>query len=296
LCENLVALFQPKAQAKGVRLGYALEPGAPERILSDPQRLRQILLNLVGNAVKFTNQGTVTLRVMATDDGASIAFEVEDSGTGIPLGKIPMLFDPFVQADSSTTRQFGGSGLGLAIVSRFVVAMQGSIEVKSTVGEGSVFRVLLPLEVPETIADEPADTSDASAEEVKIPKGLRILLAEDNSVNQMVFQRMLLRLGCEVLTAKNGQEALEIVSEKHVDLILMDCQMPVLDGLEATKELRGMGGKFVTLPVIAITASAMNEDREQCFAAGMNDFLSKPLIFASLEEKIVQWCKVAPPV
>jgi len=285
LCENLVNLFQPKAQANGIDLRYEIDANVPPSILTDPQRLRQILLNLVGNAIKFTERGQVQLRVTATQSPDRISFHVEDTGIGIAADRIPTLFDPFVQADSSTTRRFGGTGLGLAIVSRFVDAMRGSVEVDSELGHGSSFSVHLPLETPveSVAAPEPV------APRKEAPTGLTVLLAEDNAVNQMVFQRMLLRLGCEVLTVSNGSEAIALAQSRHVDLVLMDCQMPVLDGLSATRKLRALGGDFGKLPIIAITASAMAEDREQCMAAGMNDFLSKPLILAALEEKLAQW-------
>ena len=285
LCESLVSLFQPKAEAQGVAIGSVIDEGVPRAILTDPQRLRQILLNLLGNAVKFTEAGEVRLRVSVDAGGGVISFEVKDTGVGIAEENIATLFDPFVQADSSTTRRFGGSGLGLAIVSRFVEAMQGSVGVESEIGKGSVFRVSLPLEAVKEAPAPERPARKASASQV----GLKVLLAEDNAVNQMVFQRMLARLGCEVWVAPDGQEALNIARETEVDLVLMDCQMPVLDGYETTRALRGMGGRFSALPIIAITASAMEEDRQLCLAAGMNDFLSKPLILAALEEKLEQW-------
>jgi CheY-like chemotaxis protein/anti-sigma regulatory factor (Ser/Thr protein kinase) len=281
LSENLIELFRPKAQSQGVELAWSMDPGVPAAILTDPQRLRQILLNLLGNAVKFTEIGKVNLRITSTED--KITFHIEDTGMGIPAEKIPTLFDPFVQADSSTTRRFGGSGLGLAIVSRFVAAMQGSVEVSSVAGQGSTFRVQLPLEIATLapVLPTPSETATAS--------GLTVLLAEDNPVNQMVFLRMLERLGCAVKTANNGQEALSILGQNTVDLVLMDCQMPMLDGYETTLAIRSWGGNFTGLPIIALTASAMESDRQRCFSVGMNDFLSKPLVMANLEQKLAQW-------
>ncbi len=285
LCENLVALFQSKAEAQGIRLKVVLEDSAPKQILSDPQRLRQILLNLIGNAVKFTLQGHVLLRVYCDNASNTISFHVEDTGLGIAQEKIATLFDPFVQADSSTTRKFGGSGLGLAIVHRFVEAMNGSVEVTSTLGSGSTFIARFPLEVAPAL-EAPKKPKAPPAANLG---GLKVLVAEDNPVNQMVFERMLLRLGCQISLAHNGREALSILREQPIDLILMDCQMPEIDGYQTTTELRSWGGPFSTLPVIALTASAMTEDRQRCFDVGMNDFLSKPLMLATLQEKLGQW-------
>jgi signal transduction histidine kinase/ActR/RegA family two-component response regulator len=287
LCENLVALFQPKAEAKGIGLNVILEDSAPKQILSDPQRLRQILLNLIGNAVKFTSEGHVLLRVNSDPVSNTICFHVEDTGLGIPEDKISTLFDPFVQADSSTTRKFGGSGLGLAIVHRFVEAMQGSVEIESEPGRGSTFRARFPLELAPALdsPQKPAALTPGNFE------GLKVLIAEDNPVNQMVFERMLLRLGCQIRLAQNGREALSILREQPIDLILMDCQMPELDGYQTTTELRSWGGSYTSLPIIALTASAMVEDRQRCLDVGMNDFLSKPLILAALQEKLDQWGK-----
>lgn len=292
LGENLLALFRPKADAKGVALRFLVDPAVPEVIYSDPQRLRQILLNLLGNAVKFTASGEVRLRVTANAVEKTISFAVEDTGLGIAPGKIPGLFAPFVQADSSTTRRFGGSGLGLSIVRRFVDAMKGSIEVESELGRGSVFRVILPFDgVPGTNVAAPGPAPLPTPE---VRAGLTVLLAEDNLVNQMVCQKMLARLGCQVVLAKDGREALEALRASQIDMILMDCQMPELDGFQTTRELRAWGGTFEHLPVIALTASAMAEDRQNCFDAGMNDFLSKPLMLSALESAVARWGARAP--
>ncbi len=292
LCETLVALFTAKAEAKGVSVRLFLSPSVPPYILSDPQRLRQILLNLVGNAVKFTDAGEVRLRVSADLAAATLSFHVEDTGLGIPFDKLPTLFDPFVQADSSTTRRFGGSGLGLSIVRRFIEAMQGSIAVESEPGLGSTFLATFPLELGPAPVEppEPPPTALPSPE-----SGCTVLLAEDNAVNQLIFQKMLLRLGYLVRTANQGQEALAILRSEKVDLILMDCQMPALDGYQTTRELRSWGGHFAELPVIAITASAMEEDRQRCMAAGMNDFLSKPVILTALAATLSRWSQPLPP-
>jgi signal transduction histidine kinase/ligand-binding sensor domain-containing protein/ActR/RegA family two-component response regulator len=286
LGEHLVTLFGPKAQSKGVSIQLLCHPSVPEAMQSDPQRLRQILLNLLGNAVKFTASGEVRLRITANPEAGAISFAVEDTGLGIAAAKIPGLFDPFVQVDSSTTRRFGGSGLGLSIVRRFVEAMGGCIEVESDLGRGSIFRVILPFEPAPEI---PAAAISAPPPAQRMESGLTVLLAEDNLVNQMVCQKMLTRLGCQVIVANHGREALEALRTAQVDLVLMDCQMPELDGYQTTRELRAWGGTFENLPVIALTASAMAEDRQHCFDAGMNDFLSKPLMLTALEAALARW-------
>jgi signal transduction histidine kinase/ligand-binding sensor domain-containing protein/ActR/RegA family two-component response regulator len=286
LGESLVPLFRPKAEAKGVALRLLVDDAVPERILSDPQRLRQILLNLIGNAVKFTEHGEVVLRIESNREAGTLSFSVQDTGLGIASSNIPTLFDPFVQADSSTTRRYGGSGLGLSIVRRFVEAMNGSIAVESEPGRGSIFRVQIPLE----IASAPPESADSEPPTAPaLVSGLRVMIAEDNSVNQLLFRKMLIRLGCEVRVANDGRQALEILRTEPIDIVLMDCQMPELDGYETTREIRSWKGHFAQLPVIALTASAMEEDRQRCFAAGMNDFLSKPLILAHLEAALSRW-------
>lgn len=285
LGEHLIALFRSRSEAKGLAIRYEPAANVPPVILGDPQRLRQLLLNLVGNAVKFTEQGSVALKVaMQDNEPGQIVFSVHDTGLGIEKEQIPRLFDAFVQADSSTTRRYGGSGLGLAIVRRFVDALGGSIAVDSEVGKGSVFRVTLPLEVP--TADAPERAKDP---ETPTPEGIRVLLAEDNRVNQLVFQKMLVNLGCQVLMAKDGRETLALLRTEAVDVVLMDCQMPELDGYEATREIRSWGGRFSELPVIALTASAMAEDRDKALRSGMNDFLTKPLLVPTLRETLAKW-------
>lgn len=279
---SLVALFEPKARQKGIHLRAECDALLPVEVLVDAQRLRQVLLNLIGNAVKFTEQGEVVLRSFCR--GERLCFAVRDTGIGIPADALPRLFEPFMQVDSSSTRKYAGTGLGLAIVQRLAQAMEGTIAVESTLGQGSVFHVELPLEVAPH-RDEPV----ARVSRRTLRVGLNVLLAEDHPVNQLLFQRMLMKLGCEVHLVCDGQQALSRLREQPVDLVLMDCLMPELDGWEATRELRSWGGSYAHLPVIAITASALPEDREKCFAAGMSDFISKPLMLEELEEKIQRW-------
>lgn len=287
LGEHLVALFRAKAEAKGIDIQFVMEPDVPAAILSDPQRLRQLLLNVLGNAVKFTESGHVHLRVSTQRDKNQITFTVDDTGLGIESSKIPSLFDPFVQADSSTTRRFGGSGLGLAIVRRFVDALGGTITVHSELGRGSTFSITFPLELP---AEDPPPLP--AAPDPAPAAGLHVLLAEDNRVNQLVFQKMLLSLGCRVSLANHGLEALEILRRESIDIVLMDCQMPQLDGYAATREIRSSSGPLANIPIIALTASAMTEDRQRALDCGMNDFLSKPLLLSTLREALAR-CRPA---
>ncbi len=289
LADNIVALFRPKAEAKGVAMELHIDPAVPLSIGTDPQRLRQILLNLLGNAVKFTSVGKVCLRIWTESSHNTVVFRVEDSGIGIAPEKIPTLFEPFVQADSSTTRRFGGSGLGLSIVRRFVDALGGDIHVEAELGRGAVFQVTIPFQPIEALESAPPAPDPDPPQPAPSTHGLTVLLAEDNAVNQLIFQKMLLRLGYQVIVANHGREALAALKESQIDLVLMDCQMPELDGYQATREIRAWGGIYAGLPVIALTASAMEEDRQNCFDAGMNDFLSKPLMLSTLQEALARW-------
>ncbi|MBY0506941.1 MAG: response regulator [Bryobacteraceae bacterium] len=288
--ESLVALFQSKAQLKGVAVRFALELEAPPFVWSDPQRLRQILLNLLGNAVKFTEKGEICLGVRVDTPARTMTFRVQDTGLGIPADAIPTLFHPFVQADSSTTRRFGGSGLGLSIVQRLVEAMGGQVRVESELGCGSTFEVTLPYEAA-PMAAEPAlaESSSGMPGTGMTGVGMTVLLVEDNPVNQMISQRMLLRLGCAVVLADDGLKALQALRTTSIHLVLMDCQMPELDGYGATRAIRSWGGEFARLPIVALTASAMNDERQRCLDAGMDDFLTKPLMLASLDRALARW-------
>jgi CheY-like chemotaxis protein len=258
-------------------------------------RLRQILLNFVGNAIKFTARGEVVIRAMRLKKGegqsAWLRFEVQDTGVGIPPEKQAGIFDAFTQADSSVTRQYGGTGLGLAICKRLVELMGGQIGVYSQPGQGSCFWFEVPLPViqenaPEETTAQPSGSTLNSHE----LDGVRVLLVEDNPVNQKVAIRMLQKLGCVVELAENGQQALEKLERASYDIVLMDMQMPVMDGLTATRLLRQReqqtGHHQV---VIALTANAMQTDRELCLDAGMDDYLSKPLTLDALQVMLLRW-------
>ena len=286
LLADIAALLGHSAEIKEIKLSTSLQPGLPDCLIGDPGRLRQTLLNLVGNAVKFTHAGSIDIALTWQADSAGqdlvrLGFTVRDTGIGMAPETVANLFSPFCQGDASTTRKFGGTGLGLSICKRLVELMGGEIAVESTPGSGSVFRFELPFRVVEPAQCRPGNPSAPS---VVLPDGLRVLLVEDNRINQMVAETLLRKMGCQVTTASNGEAALERLAKEPVDIVLMDCQMPVMDGFEATRRLRAglAGASLAGIPVIAITANAMQGDRELCVAAGMNDYIAKPFSRAEL--------------
>ncbi|HSR36584.1 MAG TPA: ATP-binding protein, partial [Desulfurivibrionaceae bacterium] len=293
-----LTLHAVQAQEKKIALTADVDPSLPPRLLGDPTRIRQVLSNLVSNAVKFTEDGRVTVhaRVTATDSGrVAIRIEVSDTGIGIEEEKQAVLFQSFTQADGSTTRKYGGTGLGLAIVRQLVLLMGGDLGVKSSPGHGATFWCDLRLPVAaETDGEERAEGQEAAPGVVLHG---RILLVEDNKVNQVVAQKMLQRLGQEVVLAENGEAALQALARgERVALILMDCQMPVLDGYAATTAWRAIEareGRGRT-PIIAMTAHAMEGDRERCLAAGMDDYLAKPVKKEALAAMLEKWLSRAP--
>jgi two-component system, sensor histidine kinase len=297
--DQALSVLQPQVDAKGLQLRLEWDPDLPTAVIGDPTRFSQIVTNLVGNAIKFTAAGSVTLRAcIAAEDDASLQwrFEVEDTGTGIPPDALPRLFQSFTQSDSSITRKYGGTGLGLAIVRRLCQLMGGDCGVRSELGRGSTFWFSLALKRDRQ--DRP--TQATGLFQVLRPRrvgaggapGLHVLLVEDNLINQEVALGMLELLGARTSVADNGQQALEMLSLPHeYDLVLMDCQMPEMDGLEATRRTRAherASGSHV--PIVALTANAMVGDREQCLQAGMDDFLSKPFQLRDLAAAINRWC------
>ena len=291
------ALIQPAAHTKAVSLRCFLESGLPQWLLGDALRLRQVILNLLSNAVKFTPQdGSVSLRVRNQYDlpAKAIDFyvEVQDTGMGITPEQQERLFQSFSQADASTTRKFGGTGLGLAISKQLIEMMGGEIGVNSTPGSGSTFwfRVRLPLSEPIPQPDHFASTKTTSAAEAHLLlSACHVLVAEDNLVNQKVVGHMLRRAGCQVTMASNGREAVALAENQAFDLILMDCQMPEMDGFEATRAIRVGYGPSARTPIIAATANAYDGDREKCLTTGMNDHLAKPFVQEQLVEKLLLW-------
>jgi PAS domain S-box-containing protein len=287
---EIVELLRFRASARRTELDLILNPGVPEWVWGDPGRLRQVLTNLVGNAVKFTEGGRVEVEVERLADGR-LRFRVSDTGIGIPQEVRGRLFTLFSQADSSTSRRFGGTGLGLAISQRIVEQMSGEIGYESTPDVGSVFWFILPCE-PTT---PPASTPALPAGEATTrPDGrqYRILVAEDNAINQLVITHELAVLGYDVVAVNNGLEALEALEANAFDLVLMDCQMPELDGYEASRRIRASPGEVSRIPIVALTAHALREDLERCLDAGMNDTITKPFREDILRQKLDRWLGV----
>jgi len=280
-----VDLLRLRAQSKGIALDLTLDGELPDWCLGDPGRLRQVVINLVGNAVKFTDQGRVEVRAeSASDDHVRIT--VRDTGVGIPETVHERLFTPFSQADSSTSRRFGGSGLGLAISKRILELMGGEIGLASQPGEGSAFWFTVALQRTQAPAAATLEESSAS-----LQWSNRILVAEDNPVNQLVVLEQLKSLGFAATAVSNGVEAMAVLetAETPFDLVLMDCQMPELDGYETTRRMRARNGERWQIPVVALTAHAMQGDREKCLAAGMNDYIAKPFRVDSLRRVLHRW-------
>jgi len=284
LIHSVLRCLQPLALEKGLDLRAEGIDSLPQSVLVDPVRLRQILNNLLGNAIKFTLSGSVTLTAATEESTGFWHISIADTGIGIPKDRLAQIFDRFVQVDSSHSRRFGGTGLGLSISLELAKAMGGTLSADSVLGKGSTFRLSLPLTIAAAVRNEsPATRKQPSAS----PR--RILLVEDNPVNQMFAKRVLERAHYDVAIASNGLEALSLIPAGSFDLILMDCQMPEMDGLEATRRIRQLGGAFATLPIIGLTANAMEEDRERCLNAGMTDYLAKPFYPADLKEKLQTW-------
>jgi signal transduction histidine kinase/CheY-like chemotaxis protein len=272
--------FQGIARRKNLSLRWQVEPDTPEWWVADALRLRQILSNLVGNAVKFTERGGVTVTASLAK-GPTLRLTVRDTGIGIAEEQRDAIFMPFRQADGSISRKYGGTGLGLAISRRLVDLMQGQLWVESRLNEGSTFH----LTAPATPCAAPRSEPDAAA--APRLRALRILLAEDNPVNQRVAAALLGKRGHEVVVAKHGAEALDLLAHEPFDVVLMDVQMPVMDGLEATRKIREWEcGRGRRTPILAFTAHAMKGDRERCLAAGMDDYLTKPVEPRRLDEAL----------
>ncbi len=316
--EQSASEFAASASAKGLEFVSSIAPSVPERAVGDPARLRQVLANLVGNAVKFTERGRVAVTaelVSQTRDELRLRFSVRDSGIGIPASDRERLFDTFTQADDSNTRKYGGTGLGLAIARQLVELLGGEIGVESEPGGGSRFWFTASLgiaakmepaaPVPQVRTARPAltppqsQTATPSAQVAETPKeapressarhSMRILLAEDNEINQRITLRLLQKLGLAADAVVNGREAVEALEKQKYDLVLMDCQMPEMDGFEATAAIRSREGKSRHQTICALTANAMAGDRERCLAAGMDDYISKPVGLEKLRDALERW-------
>jgi signal transduction histidine kinase/CheY-like chemotaxis protein len=275
------------AETRERRSHFEYDPALPRQFVGDEVRLRQVLMNLLGNAAKFTAAGEISCTVSGTPRGEgewTVRITVADTGDGIPVTKLPRIFDAFVQADASTTRTHGGSGLGLAITKGVVDAMGGEITVTSEPGRGSTFVVTIPLEAASSWTSDVVPVSPAPTR-----PALAVLVAEDNAVNQIVAVRMLERLGHAVTLVENGAEAVQIVERGTVDLVLMDCHMPVMDGYAATRAIRALASPFDRVPIIAMTANEGPSDVKQSLEAGMNDHLTKPVTLGALESILRKW-------
>ncbi len=304
--QSVFKLLAESAQQKGLAFHYTIDATVPEMLISDFVRLRQILLNLLSNAIKFTNDGAVSLHIGVQETrmhSLLLRFEVHDTGCGISADNLPKLFSAFMQLDGSSTRQYGGTGLGLAISKQLAHLLGGEMGVESTLGKGSLFwftieaqTINMPDHTLMTPTGKGTNTlarpliSDEPPRQTRLP---RILLVEDHLVNQKVALTLLKKLGfTNVDCATNGREALRLVQEQHYNLVLMDCQMPVMDGYETTREIRKLdGAQYRDLPILALTAHAMKGDDEKCYAAGMDAYLSKPITLATLQHQINQWLR-----
>ncbi len=281
------------AEEKGLDISYSLDEHIPTHVIGDPTRIRQILLNYGNNAVKFTSDGTISLSASLLeedDDEITVKFSVEDTGKGIPENKQKQLFNPFSQADSSTTRKYGGTGLGLAICKQLTELMNGEVGVDSEEGSGSVFWSTLKLKKDKTksISQNGAGTEKTVGDPLNI-EGLKILVAEDNHINQKVAQKIFEQKGIQITIVDNGIDAVKKAKENSYDMIFLDIHMPELDGFEATRNIREHENSEKRTPIIALTASAMKGDREECLKAGMDDYLSKPINRDELDQIIRKW-------
>jgi len=297
---DLLKPLQVRARQKGLDLRLKVSPDVPPWLCVDLDRVRQIVVNLIGNAIKFTHSGYVELDVglaSGVDQEPTLAFAVRDTGIGIPADKLSAVFEAFTQADGSITRAYGGTGLGLTICTRLVQLMGGRIWAESILGKGSCFRFTLPFTVnqSQTTVSDLLALSARHSQDAPL-NGLRILLVEDNAVNRTLAVRMLAKMKHSVVCAMDGLEAVETLArDRHFDVVLMDIQMPRMGGFEATQTIRHAeaDGNLARMPIIALTAHAMKGDDERCLAAGMDDYLSKPIDKAVLLEKLRKWARQA---
>ena len=298
ILDKVATLLAAKISAKGLSLQIDLDPTIPAYLIGDSMRLEQVLINYASNAIKFTESGLIKIELRLKQDLPEeilLYFAVQDTGIGITAEQKTQLFQSFQQADTSTTRKYGGTGLGLAISKKLVELMGGEIGMESQYGQGSTFWFTARLGkskkqkvVEKTSALAPAPAQPTSLEAIH---GARLLLVEDNDFNQEVAVEVLKEGMLIIDVAENGAIAVKMVQEHSYDLVLMDMQMPVMDGVSATQAIRALGGEFAELPIVAMTANAMLSDREACLAAGMNDHLGKPIKPKELWNKLLYWIK-----
>ncbi len=291
--ESVVNSFALAAREKGIRINLNIDDKISSSLIGDPERIRQVLFNLIGNAVKFTKKGSVTINILRTGKTDSIdylKFEVRDTGIGIKENDIPIIFDKFTQLDSSMTRRHGGTGLGLAISQRLISMMGGELKVESKKSSGSTFSFLLPLLIDKNEKKEDKTTPPALSGKIPVKDRIEILLVEDNKINQKVISQLLNILNCNVDIAKNGIKAIKKSQTKKYHIIFMDCQMPEMDGLEAAREIRrNESGTSRHVPIIALTGHVMPGDIKRFLDAGMDDYLSKPTRQVDLKNMIEKW-------
>jgi signal transduction histidine kinase/CheY-like chemotaxis protein len=283
--ELIIESFRAKAELKGLNLIFKDLVGLKHLVKSDPRALRQILINLIGNGIKFTEKGSVTLSLEPGKNSNELIFAIEDTGVGIETEKISMLFQPFQQADSSTSRKYGGTGLGLALSKRLALALGGDVRIESSKPfAGTRIEFSIPLDLYREAGERKPGRRAKDLETILDLSKKTILIVDDSEDNQKLVQVILKKYNANLHAARNGVEAVEAASKRKFDLILMDVQMPVLDGLSATKEIRRRG---ITTPIIALTAHALPEDRDKCIAVGCNDYVSKPINSLTLKKAII---------
>lgn len=300
LAEDMLNMAGIQARQKGLLLNLKISPDIPQVLLGDSTRLRQILANLVGNAVKFTARGEVSLEIARQNGLQSkmfLCFKVNDTGIGIPPENLELIFQPFRQADETTTRNYGGTGLGLTISKQLTELLGGTISVTSSVGVGSVFQICMPFDLPTAQLSAKAESPSDSVIPMQFTdfKGRRVLLAEDDPINQIVSRELMQHMGCSVQIAENGFEVLRCYSDAKPEIIFMDCMMPGMDGYEATAKVRELEAQLnlPRTPIVALTANALPSDREKCLAAGMDDFLAKPFQATDIETMLKRWAPAA---
>jgi PAS domain S-box-containing protein len=298
LIPSLISTFTYQAKEKKISLEYTIEPKLNRILLGDPVRLNQILINLISNAVKFTHRGSIQVNctIERQQKGSCwVRIEVRDTGIGIPAEKLNTIFESFSQADASVTRKYGGSGLGLTIVKQLVELQEGKITVRSEEHKGSTFIALIPYPIGKTKSTERIPTKDKERKNNEHDaQNLHVLLVEDNDINRLYAKSILKNWHCRTDTAENGLVALEHIKNFQYDVILMDIQMPIMDGYETTKAIRLMDAPFRDVPIIALTANATKVDVEKCLAAGMDDILSKPFTPEDLYKKLFDEVKIVP--
>ncbi|MCF6235355.1 MAG: ATP-binding protein [Gammaproteobacteria bacterium] len=292
IVDESIRLLTGNALNKGLELVFSPATDIPSRALGDPTRLRQVMTNLLSNAIKFTDQGKITVKIERASrqqNGFNLHFEVVDEGIGISLINQTKIFESFSQADNSTTRKYGGTGLGLAICKRLVNAMGGEIGVKSIEGKGSAFYFDVNF-LPAPDATHEVESTQLLSKLEKIEPGVRVLVAEDNRINQTIAKKTLGKLGCIVDIADHGEMAIALLSQHFYDLVFMDCHMPVMDGYEATRQIRNREKEgMLHTPIIALTASSLEEGYDKCEEYGMDDYLTKPYKIEHLEAMLVKW-------